>query len=134
MNGSKSVEENQLWMGWTVSLYGSVEFGGENTIGHLRRPMKRIEKKLGIHQEKASGKAALNLLGQAVRAQDHPQALETISLQNSNRRLLAGKAERKREMRVPLCSEQTQHARGGAWILGWIKIEEGSCIHFRKEK
>lgn len=49
MNGFKAEEENQLWMGWTVCLCGSVEFGGERTIGHLSRQLKSIEKALRIH-------------------------------------------------------------------------------------
>lgn len=27
-------------MGWTVSLYGSVEFGRERTVGYLSRQLK----------------------------------------------------------------------------------------------
>lgn len=41
MNGSEAEKENQLWMGWTMNLYGSVEFGGEN--GHLSKQLKSIE-------------------------------------------------------------------------------------------
>lgn len=35
-------------------------------------------------------------------------------------------------MGVALCPEQTQCAGGGAWMLRWIEIEEGSCIHVRE--
>ena len=38
LNGSGTVKK--LWVGWTVSLYGSVEFGRERTVGSLSRQLK----------------------------------------------------------------------------------------------